>query len=130
MCLTSRLHLIVELNVGGIVAAVLVTLILLGGLIFGIWFAYSRGYFDSKYLPSKALLPAVPMSGLSPGCCVSAVPDAEPMGAGSSPREPCCPLLRAMCWFLPSILLILTVYFFSFRKEERVSEGLRWGLQA
>ncbi|XP_077647244.1 junctional adhesion molecule A isoform X2 [Urocitellus parryii] len=38
----------VELNVGGIVAAVLVTLILLGVLIFGIWFAYSRGYFDSN----------------------------------------------------------------------------------
>uniref|UniRef100_A0A8C9BL30 Junctional adhesion molecule A n=1 Tax=Phocoena sinus TaxID=42100 RepID=A0A8C9BL30_PHOSS len=36
----------VELNVGGIVAAVLVTLILLGVLIFGIWFAYNRGYFD------------------------------------------------------------------------------------
>ncbi|KAG8507792.1 Junctional adhesion molecule A, partial [Galemys pyrenaicus] len=36
----------VELNVGGIVAAVLVTLILLGLLIFGVWFAYSRGYFD------------------------------------------------------------------------------------
>lgn len=36
----------VELNVGGIVAAVFVTLILLGALIFGIWFAYSRGYFD------------------------------------------------------------------------------------
>ncbi|XP_037362553.1 junctional adhesion molecule A [Talpa occidentalis] len=35
-----------ELNVGGIVAAVLVTLILLGLLIFGVWFAYSRGYFD------------------------------------------------------------------------------------
>ncbi|XP_032491184.1 junctional adhesion molecule A isoform X4 [Phocoena sinus] len=38
----------VELNVGGIVAAVLVTLILLGVLIFGIWFAYNRGYFDSR----------------------------------------------------------------------------------
>ncbi|XP_021572136.1 junctional adhesion molecule A [Carlito syrichta] len=38
----------VELNVGGIVAAVLVTLILLGLLIFGLWFAYSRGYFDRK----------------------------------------------------------------------------------
>ncbi|ELV13274.1 Junctional adhesion molecule A [Tupaia chinensis] len=36
-----------ELNVGGIVAAVLVTLILLGVLIFGIWFAYSRGYLDT-----------------------------------------------------------------------------------
>lgn len=55
--LTSHLCLIAELNVGGIVAAVLVTLILLGVLIFGIWFAYSRGYFDSKYLPSKALPP-------------------------------------------------------------------------
>ena len=51
--LTSPLCPIVELNVGGIVAAVLVTLILLGALIFGIWFAYSRGYFDSEYLPSK-----------------------------------------------------------------------------
>lgn len=48
--LTSRLCLTVEPNVGGIVAAVLVTLILLGLLIFGIWFAYSRGYFHSKYL--------------------------------------------------------------------------------
>lgn len=38
----------VEQNVGGIVAAVLVTLILLGVLIFGIWFAYSRGYFERK----------------------------------------------------------------------------------
>nr|KAF6396642.1 F11 receptor [Rousettus aegyptiacus] len=36
----------VEVNVGGIVAAVLVTLILLGVLAFGIWFAYSRGYFN------------------------------------------------------------------------------------
>uniref|UniRef100_A0A2K5YDJ1 Junctional adhesion molecule A n=1 Tax=Mandrillus leucophaeus TaxID=9568 RepID=A0A2K5YDJ1_MANLE len=40
-------------NVGVIVAAVLVTLILLGILIFGIWFAYSRGHFDSKYLTSS-----------------------------------------------------------------------------
>lgn len=46
-----------ELNVGGIVAAVLVTLILLGVLIFGIWFAYSRGYFESKYLPPPPLPP-------------------------------------------------------------------------
>lgn len=42
-----------ELNVGGIVAAVLVTLILLGLLIFGVWFAYSRGYFESEYFPWK-----------------------------------------------------------------------------
>lgn len=45
-----------ELNVGGIVAAVLVTLILLGLLIGGIWYAYSRGYFDSKCPPLKAIL--------------------------------------------------------------------------
>ncbi|XP_039714796.1 junctional adhesion molecule A-like [Pteropus medius] len=57
----------VEMNVGGIVAAVLVTLILLGVLIFGIWFAYSRGYFNSKSLPSKALLCTVPPSGRSSG---------------------------------------------------------------
>lgn len=36
----------VEPNVGGIVAAVLVTLILLALLIIGIWYAYSRGYFE------------------------------------------------------------------------------------
>ncbi|XP_023555607.1 junctional adhesion molecule A [Octodon degus] len=36
----------VEPNVGGIVAAVFITLILLGLLVFGIWFAYSRGYFE------------------------------------------------------------------------------------
>lgn len=36
----------VELNVAGIMAAVLVILILLGLLIFGIWFAYSHGYFE------------------------------------------------------------------------------------
>lgn len=45
---------LVELNVGGIVAAVLVTLILLGLLVFGVWFAYSRGYFDSESLFSSA----------------------------------------------------------------------------
>lgn len=50
MCPTCHLCLVVELNVGGIVAAVIVTLVLLGFLIFGIWFAYSRGYFESKYL--------------------------------------------------------------------------------
>uniref|UniRef100_G3QCY1 Junctional adhesion molecule A n=1 Tax=Gorilla gorilla gorilla TaxID=9595 RepID=G3QCY1_GORGO len=43
----------VERNVGVIVAAVLVTLILLAILVFGIWFAYSRGHFDSKYLTSS-----------------------------------------------------------------------------
>ncbi|KAM7054089.1 junctional adhesion molecule A isoform 1-T2 [Molossus nigricans] len=45
----------VEPNVGGIVAAVIVTLILLGLLIFGIWFAYSRGYFHSKTENKKVI---------------------------------------------------------------------------
>ncbi|XP_028910983.1 junctional adhesion molecule A isoform X2 [Ornithorhynchus anatinus] len=35
-----------EVNVGGIVAAVIVSLILLGLLAFAVWFAYSRGYFN------------------------------------------------------------------------------------
>ncbi|KAB0386434.1 hypothetical protein FD755_001390 [Muntiacus reevesi] len=52
----------VELNVGGIVAAVLVTLILLGALIFGIWFTYSRGYFDraKKGTSSKKVIYSQP----------------------------------------------------------------------
>ncbi|KAM3824706.1 junctional adhesion molecule A-like isoform 1-T2 [Vipera latastei] len=37
-----------ELNVGGIVAAVVVLLIILGLVIFGIWFAYNRGYFSKR----------------------------------------------------------------------------------
>ncbi|KAM8817795.1 junctional adhesion molecule A isoform 1-T2 [Rhynchonycteris naso] len=45
----------VELNVGGIVAAVLVTLILLGLLIFGIWFAYRRGYFVRETESKKVI---------------------------------------------------------------------------
>ncbi|XP_015680317.1 junctional adhesion molecule A [Protobothrops mucrosquamatus] len=43
-----------ELNVGGIVAAVVVLLIILGLVIFGIWFAYSRGYFSSKLKGSSS----------------------------------------------------------------------------
>lgn len=58
LCLT------VELNVGGIVAAVLVTLILLGLLIFGVWFAYSRGYFESKYFPVEACWFVIAQAGL------------------------------------------------------------------
>nr|XP_048307944.1 junctional adhesion molecule A [Myodes glareolus] len=53
----------VELNVGGIVAAVLVTLILLGVLIFGVWFAYSRGYFERTKkgtTPSKKVIYSQP----------------------------------------------------------------------
>ncbi|XP_042295554.1 junctional adhesion molecule A [Sceloporus undulatus] len=37
-----------EVNVGGIVAAVVVLLIVLGLVIFGVWFAYSRGYFSKR----------------------------------------------------------------------------------
>lgn len=43
------LSLPAEVNVGGIVAAVVVLLIVLGLVAFGIWFAYSRGFFSSKY---------------------------------------------------------------------------------
>ncbi|XP_068926591.1 junctional adhesion molecule A [Petaurus breviceps papuanus] len=52
----------VELNVGGIVAAVIVTLLLLGLLIFGIWFAYSRGYFTrtSKGSTNKKVIYSQP----------------------------------------------------------------------
>ncbi|XP_054443855.1 junctional adhesion molecule A [Pteronotus mesoamericanus] len=52
----------VELNVGGIVAAVLVTLLLLGALVFGIWFAYRRGYFDrtKKGTESKKVIYSQP----------------------------------------------------------------------
>ncbi|PNJ57057.1 F11R isoform 2 [Pongo abelii] len=52
----------VERNVGVIVAAVLVTLILLGILIFGIWFAYSRGHFDrtKKGTSSKKVIYSQP----------------------------------------------------------------------
>lgn len=52
----------VELNVGGIVAAVLVTLILLALLIFGVWFAYRRGYFDraKKGTSSKKVIYNMP----------------------------------------------------------------------
>ncbi|XP_074165358.1 junctional adhesion molecule A isoform X1 [Sminthopsis crassicaudata] len=51
-----------ELNVGGIVAAVIVTLILLGLLIFGVWFAYSQGYFNrsSKGSTSKKVIYSQP----------------------------------------------------------------------
>lgn len=37
-----------EVNVGGIVAGVVVLLIVLGLVIFGVWFAYTRGFFSSK----------------------------------------------------------------------------------
>uniref|UniRef100_A0A3Q3FCZ8 Junctional adhesion molecule A n=1 Tax=Kryptolebias marmoratus TaxID=37003 RepID=A0A3Q3FCZ8_KRYMA len=37
-----------DLNTGGIVAGVLIFLVLLGLLIFGVWFAYKRGYLPTK----------------------------------------------------------------------------------
>lgn len=37
-----------EVNVGGIVAAVVVLLMVLGLAAFGVWFAYSRGFFSSE----------------------------------------------------------------------------------
>ncbi|KAJ7307520.1 hypothetical protein JRQ81_009544 [Phrynocephalus forsythii] len=37
-----------EVNVGGIVAGVVILLILLGLVIFGVWFAYSRGYLSKR----------------------------------------------------------------------------------
>uniref|UniRef100_A0A0B8RXR8 Junctional adhesion molecule A n=1 Tax=Philothamnus irregularis TaxID=1899461 RepID=A0A0B8RXR8_9SAUR len=37
-----------KLNVGGIVAAVVVLLIILALIIFGVWFAYNRGYFSKR----------------------------------------------------------------------------------
>ncbi|KAG9462439.1 hypothetical protein GDO78_014115, partial [Eleutherodactylus coqui] len=37
-----------ERNVGGIVAAVIIVLLILGLIAFGVWFAYSRGYIGKK----------------------------------------------------------------------------------
>lgn len=70
---------------GGIVAAVLVTLILLGFLILGIWFAYRRGYFDSEYLPSEAVLFIAPVSGHGSWVPPEHRADSEPTRAGFSP---------------------------------------------
>ncbi|XP_015739781.1 junctional adhesion molecule A [Coturnix japonica] len=49
-----------EVNVGGIVAAVVVLLMLLGLIAFGIWFAYSRGYFQRKPTASKKVIYSQP----------------------------------------------------------------------
>lgn len=70
---------------GGIVAAVLVTLILLGFLILGIWFAYRRGYFDSEYQPSDTVLSVVPLSGHGSWVPPEPRADSEPTRAGFSP---------------------------------------------
>ncbi|XP_061462106.1 junctional adhesion molecule A [Rhineura floridana] len=49
-----------EVNVGAIVAAVVVLLIVLALLIFGIWFAYSRGFFSSKWPAAKKVIYSQP----------------------------------------------------------------------
>ncbi|XP_026541172.1 junctional adhesion molecule A isoform X2 [Notechis scutatus] len=49
-----------KLNVGGIVAAVVVLLIILGLVIFGIWFGYSRGYFSKRTTTSKKVIYSQP----------------------------------------------------------------------
>uniref|UniRef100_A0A803J7Y9 Junctional adhesion molecule A n=1 Tax=Xenopus tropicalis TaxID=8364 RepID=A0A803J7Y9_XENTR len=38
-----------DVNVGGIVAAVVIVLLILALIGFGLWYAYSRGYLDSEY---------------------------------------------------------------------------------
>lgn len=49
-----------ELNVGGVVAAVVVLLTLLGLIAFGLWFAYSRGHFQRKDTASKKVIYSQP----------------------------------------------------------------------
>uniref|UniRef100_A0A493TMJ4 Ig-like domain-containing protein n=1 Tax=Anas platyrhynchos platyrhynchos TaxID=8840 RepID=A0A493TMJ4_ANAPP len=61
-----------EVNVGGIVAAVVVLLMVLALIAFGIWFAYSRGYFSSEFCTTH------PSPGLAPPCASTAFPAAPP----------------------------------------------------
>nr|DBA13784.1 TPA: hypothetical protein GDO54_004826 [Pyxicephalus adspersus] len=49
-----------DVNVGGIVAAVIVSLLILGLIAFGIWFAYHRGYIGSEYLSCKKVIYSQP----------------------------------------------------------------------
>lgn len=57
---------------GGIVAAVVVLLMVLALIAFGIWFAYSRGYFSSEFCTTH------PSPGLAPPCASTAFPAAPP----------------------------------------------------
>ncbi|KAM4644544.1 junctional adhesion molecule A [Amazona ochrocephala] len=58
-----------EVNVGGIVAAVVVLLLVLALAAFGIWFAYRRGYFSMKpLLPPHPLPPGLGRSSAGTGC--------------------------------------------------------------
>lgn len=92
-----------EVNVGGIVAAVVVLLMVLALIAFGIWFAYSRGYFSSEFCSTH------PSPGLASLCASSAFPAVPPppkipvpfllfqreksksarIAAAPSPRPPC-----------------------------------------
>lgn len=47
LCLVSLSD---DLNVGGIVAGVIVAILLVGLLVFGVWFAYRKGYIPSMSL--------------------------------------------------------------------------------
>lgn len=61
-----------EVNVGGIVAAVVVLLMVLALVAFGIWFAYSRGFFSSEYCaghPRNRSPQCPPCSSLKPLFC-------------------------------------------------------------
>lgn len=49
-----------EVNVGGIVAAVVVLLMVLALVAFGIWFAYTRGYFKRKDATGKKVIYSQP----------------------------------------------------------------------
>ncbi|XP_063032251.1 junctional adhesion molecule A [Melospiza melodia melodia] len=53
-----------EVNVGGIVAAVVLLLLFLALAAFGVWFAHRRGYFSSERLGGKKTDPAL----VSPQC--------------------------------------------------------------
>ncbi|XP_062821387.1 junctional adhesion molecule A [Anolis carolinensis] len=51
-----------EVNVGGIVAAVVVILLVLALVILGVWYAYSRGYFKRKDGSNKKVIYSQPSS--------------------------------------------------------------------
>lgn len=53
-------------------AAVVVLLMVLALIAFGIWFAYSRGYFSSEFCTTH------PSPGLAPPCASTAFPAAPP----------------------------------------------------
>ena len=69
-----------ELNVGGVVAAVVVLLTLLGLIAFGLWFAYSRGHFrEYRAAPhSPTLRPTAPhrptLRPIAPHCAPHITP--------------------------------------------------------